>query len=566
MCGIIGYTGKGSTSQHLIGGLKKLEYRGYDSAGIAAVCSGKLVTIKSVGRVEALERKIPELNARCGIGHTRWATNGKVCESNCHPLIGGNGKIAVVHNGIIENAATLKKMLEAQGYVFESETDTEAAAQLIGHYYNGDMLNALKQTCCELTGSYALAVVCADYPDSVFIARMKSPLAVGIFENESFIASDIAALPSGGEKFLLEDGQVFEIKPGSKITAQNASGGSFETMCKNGYPHYMMKEIHEQPVALKNTLAAPAPLPGNFNEVIIIACGSSYNVALTAKPFFEMRGIRCDAAYASEYRYSPPVPRQNTLAVFVSQSGETADTLAAQEEAKRRGLATLGIVNVPTSALSRACDHLLPTVAGPEIAVATTKGFTSQLAALYRLALLLRRDSDSPLAVMPDIATKILTFEKKIEKLSATISGASDVFFIGRGADYGVSREGALKLKEISYIHAEAYAAGELKHGAISLIEEGTPVIVVSTNPAMHTKTLLSQRTVKARGGFIIAVTNDKTTADEADYAVRLPASDPEFAPLAATVALQILAYYTALERGCDIDKPRNLAKSVTVE
>lgn len=565
MCGIIGYTGKGNTAGELVAGLKKLEYRGYDSAGIAAVCGGKITYIKSVGRVDSLEKKLPVFSAGCGIGHTRWATNGKVSEANCHPILSGSGKIAVVHNGIIENSGALKRRLEKQGYIFSSETDTESAAHLIDSYYSGDLLSALGKACGELTGSYALAVICADYPESVFVARMKSPLAVGISDDESHVASDTAALPASCEKFLLEDGQILEVKAGCTIAGQIVRCGDYEAADKDGYPHFMLKEIYEQPDALSRTLAASTPALPHTRSIIIVACGSSYNAALTAKPYFETRGIKCEVAYASEYRYSPPVP-SDALAVFVSQSGETADTLAAEEEAKRRGAVTLGIVNVPTSALSRACSYLLPTVAGAEIAVATTKGFTSQLAALYRLALLIKRENEKTLISMPDIAAKTLLLSQQIRELALKISGATDVYFIGRGADYGIAREGALKLKEISYIHAEAYAAGELKHGAISLIEEGVPIVVVSTNPELYVKTLLSLETVKARGGTVFSVTSDCQTAEASDYSLLLPAEGGESASLSAVIALQLLAYYCALERGCDIDKPRNLAKSVTVE
>lgn len=565
MCGIIGYSGNGNTAENLIRGLRKLEYRGYDSAGIATIQNGGIFTYKAIGKVEMLASQLPTINSNCGIGHTRWATNGKVITENCHPIMSYHKKIAVVHNGIIENSSTLKARLESYGYEFLGQTDTESISNLIEYFYRGDMMSTLSIVTKMLVGSYAIGVLCEDYPDSIFVAKYQSPLAVGISANEAYIASDINALPEHCDKFILDDNQILEVNSKCKITNKASQNGYYESVCRGEYQHYMLKEIHEQPQVITNALCSAMPLVGAINSVQIIACGSSYNAGLCAKQFFERRGIACSIHYASEYRYSPFI-YSNALTVFVSQSGETADTISAETIAHERNSSTLGIVNVRGSALARACTNVLYTNAGSEISVATTKGFTSQLISLYRLALSLVKQSDAMLGQLSSCAEQTIKLIPTIKRISSVISSQPHIYFIGRGADFGVAKEGALKLKEISYLHAEAYPAGELKHGAISLIDTDTPVIIISTNPELFDKTLLALNTVKSRGGNVIAITTDERTANESAYSLLLPDCDFELAPCLAVIALQLLAYYTALTLKRDIDMPRNLAKSVTVE
>ncbi len=609
MCGIVGYCGNKQAAPILLDGLKRLEYRGYDSSGIAAINNEKIASFKAKGRLSALCDMTENgklLLGTVGIGHTRWATHGEPSDVNSHPHVSASGKFAVVHNGIIENYLELRRFLAEHGFTFVSQTDTEAVAHLLDYYYNGDVLDCIRKTLNKLKGSYALGVICADTPYALYAVRKDSPLVIGLGKGETFIASDMPALLRYTREFILiDEGEIVRVTAeGADIFNQNmepkkkqsfTAAWDLESAEKGGYPHFMLKEIHEQPRALRDTIASRITSSGEIeldkiklpdsqiaaiSKINIIGCGSAYHAGIVGKYYIEKTcRIPVEVDLASEYRYRDPIVKANTLTIIISQSGETADTLAAMREAKRLGSRTLAIVNVVGSSIAREADDVLYTLAGPEIAVATTKGYTSQVAALYLLGLkfasvlhtLTPEEYSrqlSALSSVPAAVEEILSSVEKIQYVSSLYRKSEDTFFIGRGTDYAAALEGALKLKEISYIHAEAYPAGELKHGTISLVEDGITVIAVSTDPALAEKTLSNVKEVKTRGARVIAITTPQTAAiaEEADHTIVLPECHYLIAPLLTAVYLQLFGYYTAAARGCDIDKPRNLAKSVTVE
>lgn len=608
MCGIVGYIGENSASPILLDGLKKLEYRGYDSAGVAVFNGDKIEVVKSKGRIADLEKKLLDeggLSGSVGIGHTRWATHGAPTDANAHPHKGGSGRVTLVHNGIIENYIELKSMLESAGYVFVSETDTEVLAHLFDYYYKGDAVAAMRKVMRTVRGSYATAVLTDDAPDRILAAKKDSPLIVGKGNGENFLASDIpAVLKYTRECYLLEDGEI-AVLTRSKIDFFNAKGDPIhkdiyhvtwdaEAAEKGGYAHFMKKEIAEQPKAVRDTLSprvgdGKIEIPElhltdaeiqNIGKIHIVACGSAWHVGMAAKYIFESAaGIPCETDLASEFRYRNPIIRQGDICIVISQSGETADTLAALREAKSKGARTVSIVNVVASTIARESDDVIYTMAGPEIAVATTKAFSAQLCVVYLLALRFAKATGrlsakeeaarcAQLLKLPQEIEALLTLDDEMATLAKSFATAKNVFFIGRGLDYAISLEGSLKLKEISYIHSEAYAAGELKHGTISLIEEGTPVIAVATQEALFEKTLGNIKEVRARGAKVIALVSGEhnEVSEFADYVIHIPKADAMLTPSLNVIPLQIFAYYMALERGCDVDKPRNLAKSVTVE
>lgn len=608
MCGIVGYIGNEQAAPIILDGLSRLEYRGYDSAGIAVFDGGKIVTQKATGRLKVLEnltRGGETMPGQSGVGHTRWATHGAPSDKNAHPHTNSAGTIAVVHNGIIENYIPLKKKLTDKGYQFVSETDTEVLAHLLDYYYKGNPLEAVTKVLHRVEGSYALGIMFADYPDEIYAARKDSPLIVGQNENGCFIASDVpailkytrnvyymdnqevAALRRDGLQFFSVDEE--EVKKDPVAIDWDADAAE-----KAGYEHFMLKEIYEQPKTVTDTIS---PRIRNNDIVIeelnmtdeelravkkihIVACGSAYHTGVTGKYVLEsLARIPVEVDVASEFRYRNPILEEGSMVIVISQSGETADTLAALRESRARGFKVLGIVNVVGSSIAREADACLYTWAGPEIAVATTKAYSAQLTALYMLAMKLAKVRGTidekefcgllaDLRCLPDQIELLLGQKEKIQHFANRYVGARDIFFIGRGIDYAISLEGSLKLKEISYIHSEAYAAGELKHGTISLIEDGTLVVALSTQPALYQKTISNIVEVKARGAFVMAVTNEENKAIEkaSDYVVYIPETNPCFANSLAIIPLQLFAYYVAVGRGCDVDKPRNLAKSVTVE
>ena len=589
-------------------GLKKLEYRGYDSSGVAVIDGdGNIEVVKAKGRLQSLIDKTDggkTLHGSVGVGHTRWATHGEPNDVNSHPHLSRDGKFAVVHNGIIENYIELREFLIARGYEFRSETDTEVIAHLLEYYYGGDMLDCMRKVLNKLVGSYALGVLYSGTPEAFYAVRKDSPLVVGLGDGENFVASDMPALLRHTRRFiLLGEGEIVRVAADSvDIFNRNMEKVEHEivtvdwdeaTAEKNGYPHFMLKEIHEQPRALAAVLSRikgdeivldnvkfTADEIKNIAKINIIGCGSAYHAGIIGKYFIERvcrKPVEVDLA--SEFRYRKPIVGKNTLTIVISQSGETADTLAALREANRLGSRTLAVVNVLGSSIAREADDVLYTLAGPEIAVATTKGYTTQVAALYLIGLYFAGVIGSipseeyagllnSLKNLPAAVEEILAAPEKIQYLAAQYAGARDVFFIGRGMDYASALEGALKLKEISYIHAEAYPAGELKHGTISLIEKGSPVITVAVDPDLFEKTLSNAVEVATRGASVIAVAA-KTNArieQKADYTVFIPECSPLIAPVLTAVVLQLFGYYVAAAKGLDIDKPRNLAKSVTVE
>lgn len=608
MCGIVGYIGGKSASPILLDGLKKLEYRGYDSAGIAVFENNSVEICKTKGRIADLEKKLEsegEFSGCVGIGHTRWATHGAPDDINAHPHKGGNGRITLVHNGIIENYIELKIMLEQKGYKFVSQTDTEVLAHLFDFFYNGDSLEAMSKVMKMVRGSYATAVLIEDRPDEIIAARKDSPLIVGIGENENFLASDIpAVLKYTRDCYLLDDNQIALLtKDTIKLYDINLNEvhkdvyhvtWDVEAAEKGGYDHFMKKEIAEQPKTVRDTLS-PRIKDGrvaidelsltdeeikNIGTIHIVACGSAWHVGMAARYIIEkLAQIPCEVDLASEFRYRNPIVRPNDVCIVISQSGETADTLAALREAKSKGAKAVSIVNVVASTIARESDDVIYTMAGPEIAVATTKAFSAQLNVAYLLAIrfakakgLISEQDERKLCEdmlkLPEIIEKLLGMDDFLKGLAKKYVDSENVFFIGRGLDYAISLEGSLKLKEISYIHSEAYAAGELKHGTISLIEEGTPVFAVATQSDLLEKTLGNIKEVKARGAQVIALVGENhNAADEfADDIIRVPEINDILMPSLTVIPLQIFAYYMALGRGCDVDKPRNLAKSVTVE
>ncbi len=607
MCGIVGYTGNKRASGILLGGLKQLEYRGYDSAGIAVMDQNKITVVKASGRLENLCRRTNDgdsVPGGAGIGHTRWATHGAPTEENAHPHLSNDGRFAIVHNGIIENYLSLREELIAEGYHFESETDTEVIVHLIDMYYDGDMRSALAKAASRLEGSYALGVICTEEPDKIYAAKEASPLIVGAGIGENFFASDVTALVSHTRNVIyLEDGEFAELSPDSiritdcfgKVIDKKVSRISWDVQAaeKGGYEHFMLKEIMEQPAAVSaaisprikdgrivfDELSITAEELKHIHKIVITACGSAYYAGCAGKYAIEqLCRIPVTMELASELRYSDPLIDDHTLLIVISQSGETADTIAALKECKARGARTLAVVNVVGSAIANLADDCVYTWAGPEIAVATTKGYTTQVSVLYMLGVyfgeLLGKVGDQydylvdELLLLPRRVQETIDMNPGIEALAEKYHNSKALFFIGRNTDYATALEGALKMKEISYLHAEAYAAGELKHGTIALIEEHQPVIALCCNPLIMEKTLSNIVEVKARGAEVLALTfrsNDKIVSS-ADDLLFIPKTTALFSAVTEVVPLQLLAYYVAKANGCDIDKPKNLAKSVTVE
>ena len=608
MCGIVGYIGENQAAPVILEGLSRLEYRGYDSAGIAVFDGENINCKKSIGRLKVLEnltRGGQDMPGFCGIGHTRWATHGVPSNENAHPHFNEKETISVVHNGIIENYLELKKYLEKKGYVFISETDTEVLAHLLDYYYKGNPMEAIFRMLRRVEGSYALGILFAEHPDTLFAARKDSPLIVGQNEAGCFIASDVPAILKYTRKVTYVDNQEIvklhashmhfynideeEIRKESVLIDWDANAAE-----KAGYEHFMLKEMYEQPKTITDTIS-PRIQKGDIKieelnmsdaelaavrRVHIVACGSAYHAGMTAKYVIEkLARISVEVDLASEFRYRDPILEEGSMVIVISQSGETADTLAALREAKKRGFPILGIVNVVGSSIAREADNVMYTWAGPEIAVATTKAYSAQLTALYLLAMKFAKVKGTvgeekfaelldALERLPHQVERLLNTKEQIQKFANRYLAARDIFFIGRGIDYAISLEGSLKLKEISYIHSEAYAAGELKHGTISLIEEGTLVTAVSTQPELYQKMISNIVEVRARGAFVMAVTGEDNREIEkaADYVVYIPETAPVFANSLAIIPLQLFGYYVAVGRGCDVDKPRNLAKSVTVE
>lgn len=609
MCGIVGFIGTKPAAPLLLDGLSKLEYRGYDSAGIAYPEGSHVRVQKAKGRLAVLQDMIHNgvnIDATAGIGHTRWATHGKPSDVNAHPHRSGDGKIAVVHNGIIENFASLRQELLDSGVEFLSETDTEVVAHLIRQYYTGDLLDAVYQAVARLQGSYALGILCADHPDELIAVRNASPLIVGVADIGNFIASDIPAVLAHTRRILsLEDHEVvrltrntIEIFDGDRRPVEReiqTIDWDIASAEKGGYDHFMIKEIMEQPTALSSTISHNMDADGHirldgveltaeqlqrFNRVFIIACGSAWHVGMAGKYVIEkLTRLSVEVDLASEFRYRDPIVDDRSLVIVISQSGETADSLAALREAKKRGAHILSVVNVVGSSIARESHDVLYTRAGPEIAVATTKAYSTQLIMVYFIALdmalkrgVITQETQASLLAeiqtLPEKMERILEQAGAIRQLSQRYAYLNDAYFIGRNLDYAVALEASLKLKEISYIHAEAYAAGELKHGTISLIEEGTFVAVLACYEPLLEKTVSNAVEVKARGAEILAVTTEqnKDSITGADHVLCIPETDPLFLASLEVVPMQLLSYYVALARNCDIDKPRNLAKSVTVE
>lgn len=612
MCGIVGYNGTMQAAPILLEGLEKLEYRGYDSSGLAIRDGAKDIEIvKAKGRLRVLAEKTDEgmaLAGNCGIGHTRWATHGEPSETNAHPHVSEDRNVVGVHNGIIENYQELKEKLQRHDYTFYSETDTEIAIKLIDYYmkkYREGPVDSIARAMTRIRGSYALVVMFKDYPDEIYCARKDSPLIVGVTEDASFAASDvpailkytrnvyyignqqIARLGKGTAEFFDIDREAVEIEPSEiKWDAEAAEKGGFE--------HFMIKEIHEQPAAVRDTIGSLVQdgrivygesgltdeIIRNTSEILIVACGSAYHVGLAAQYVFEgLARIPVRVELASEFRYRNPILNQNDLVVVISQSGETADSLAALRLAKESGIRTLGIINVVGSSIAREADHVFYTLAGPEIAVATTKAYSAQLIVAYALAIQYayvrgQIDEDRYTAMIAEIQTlpakmeRVLDDKERIQWFAAKYSNAKDMFFIGRGIDYAISMEGSLKMKEISYVHSEAYAAGELKHGTISLVENGTLVVGVCTQNRLFEKTRSNMVEVKSRGAYLMGLTSygNYSIEDTADFTVYVPKTDEYFMTSLAIIPLQLLGYYLSVARGLNVDKPRNLAKSVTVE
>ena len=613
MCGIVGYAGAQQAVPVLLEGLSKLEYRGYDSAGICIQTDTGLQIEKSKGRLDVLRQKLDaggQPKGTVGIGHTRWATHGAPSDVNSHPHLSNSGKFAVVHNGIIENEGVLRQELVEKGICFRSETDTEVICNLIGWYYDrsGELLESVRRAMARLEGSFALGILCRDLPGTLVAVKKDSPLIFGFGQGEHFIASDVPAILKYTRKVAyLEDGELavfdkdhvcFFNAAGDRIRKeQETVKWEISSAEKGGYDHFMLKEIFEQPKAVQDTLSGrirngrvvlddlelSEELLRGIRRIYLVACGSAYYVSVLGKYAFEKAcRIPTEAIMASEFRYSDPVVDENSLVIVISQSGETADTLAALKEARQRGAKTLAIVNVVGSAIAKAADQVLYTWAGPEIAVATTKAFSAQLAAVNLLVLYMAqmrqtmketelREAASALTALPEKLRCMLTPEriKAVQHAADRYSGRHNAFYVGRNLDSGICMEGSLKLKEIAYLHSEAYPAGELKHGPISLIEKGTLVVALATAEELFDKTMANIREVKARGADVLCVTEEHKEAaarQTADRVLTVPQAHPVLRPSLSVVPLQLFAYYVAVNRGCDVDKPRNLAKSVTVE
>ncbi len=606
MCGIVGYVGHGDTKEIILHGLKTLEYRGYDSSGIALMSDGEILVEKKAGRIENLEESMKGKNfsSEIGIGHTRWATHGVPSDRNSHPHYSMDKSVAVVHNGIIENYQVLRKELEEKGYVFSSDTDTEVISQLIQDMYNGNILDTVSKVVKRLEGSYAIGVLHKNHPDELICAREHSPLVVGIGEKENFIASDISALLKyTKDVYYLEDGDIAVLKAGSieifdrdekPVTREKKYiEWNLEQATKCGYPHFMLKEIFEQPQAVKETFEKRVHNGKvdfsdvlnyedikNINKIYIIACGTAYHAGLQGQ-FALQKIAKLDSAtdIASEFRYSDPFVDEKTMVIFVSQSGETSDTLAALKEAKAKGALTIAVTNVVGSTISREAHKTIYTMAGPEIAVASTKAYTTQVTIFYLLALYMAElrkviskekyeEYLSEIKNMPEKIQNILDNCEKIKTAAEYFKDRTNGFFIGRGLDYKVAVEGSLKIKEVSYVHTEAFASGELKHGTIALIEEGTPVVVIATQKNLIDKSVSNIKEVKARGAYIITVgfEDEENLKNVSDNFIGIPECNDMFSGFLSIVPLQLLAYYTSDAKGIDVDKPRNLAKSVTVE
>ena len=605
MCGIVGYVGTKKAVPVLIDGLKKLEYRGYDSAGIATLEENKITIIKDKGRVNNLEELLRNSNieSTIGIAHTRWATHGKPSKVNSHPHLDNSGKISVVHNGIIENYSDIKKFLMDNEYKFVSDTDTEVIPNLINYYYNSNtLLEAISLACKDLKGSFAIEVLCSDFPDKIIVAKKDSPLVIGSTNDSNYIASDIPAILSYTKDFyLLEDNEIAEIysdeinfynfnlekliKNIEKITWDASS------IEKNGYDDFMLKEIHEQPKSIRETIGFKLSndrveleninftkeFLSNINKIYIVACGTAMHAGLAVKPTIEnLCKIPVEVDVASEFRYRNPLIDNKTLSIFISQSGETADTISALKLAKEKGATTLALSNVIGSSITREADIYIYTHAGPEIAVASTKAYTAQVVLLNILAIYfaevlesvdskLLKEMKKDLLELPNKLEDVLKDDKDIIKIAKDIYQKEDIFFLGRGIDYPVAMEGSLKLKEISYIHSESYAAGELKHGPIALIDEGFPVISIITDEVLAEKTISNIQEVISRGAKTIVITNEDINKSF-DYIIKIPKTNKFLSPVLSVIPLQLLSYYVAKEKGLDVDKPRNLAKSVTVE
>ncbi|MBQ7623767.1 MAG: glutamine--fructose-6-phosphate transaminase (isomerizing) [Clostridia bacterium] len=608
MCGIVGFTGKREAVPVLLNGLYKLEYRGYDSAGVALIQDGRIETVKTKGRIKELDEKLQSIGgfkSTCGIGHTRWATHGEPSDVNAHPHLSDNRTIALVHNGILENYLEIREMLKAEGFHIKSDTDSEVAAHLFQKYYKGDPIDTLLKLSHRLRGAYAFAIISADRPGEMFCTRRDNPLIIGIGEGENMIASDIPAILQMTRKFIvLNDGEAARVTPDG-VTVYNDIGQVIEKEIntvtwdlssaeKGGYEHFMIKEIMEEPKAVRDTVmprikdGLPAlsecglsdDLFRGIRGIHIVACGSALHAGLVGKVMIEkLSRIPVTATIASEFRYSDPIIGPDDLCIVISQSGETADTLAAMREAKKKGARTVGVVNVVASNAAREADGVLYTWAGPEIAVATTKAYASQLAALYLIAVKAGLASGhtteeeakkycAEIARLPELIEEDLKLREQLQKLASLYYNRDHMFYIGRGVDCAAAQEASLKLKEISYIHSEAYAGGELKHGTISLIEKGTVVIALACDPALYEKTISNVKSVKARGADVILVTNGdfKPDGEVCDHVVKIPETSSFLSASLSIVPMQLFAYYVGVARGCDIDKPRNLAKSVTVE
>lgn len=608
MCGIVGYVGKEQAAPILLDGLAKLEYRGYDSAGIAVYNDGKIDMVKATGRLNvlfSLTQGGAMLPGTVGIGHTRWATHGSPTQENAHPHFNESESIVVVHNGIIENFAELKARLAKKGYSFKSETDTEIIAHLLDYYYKGNPLEAIAKIMHRMEGSYALGIIFSAHPGEIYAVRKESPLIVGSSREGNFIASDVPAiLKYTRDVFFIENGEIVKLTEDG-LSFFNVDGEplqkeatqiqwDMEAAEKGGYEHFMLKEMFEQPKAVSDTLNAyvkngEITFPEfdlseeeirSLSRIHIVACGSAYHTGVTVKYVYEsLARIPVEVDLASEFRYRNPILEQNSLVVIISQSGETADSLAALREAKARGIKVLAIVNVVGSSIARESDYVLYTLAGPEIAVATTKAYSTQLIVQYLLAMKfaqIRNEASKEtidemlhdLKRLPDQIEMLLNNREKVQRFANRYLATEHVFFIGRGIDYAISLEGSLKLKEISYIHSEAYAAGELKHGTISLIEDGTLVIAVLTQEELYKKTMSNIVEVRSRGAFVLSVTNEGHSESEefSDYVLSIPQTNQYFTNSLAIIPLQLFGYYVSIGKGYDADKPRNLAKSVTVE
>ena len=612
MCGIVGFTGCHQAAPILLDGLSKLEYRGYDSAGIAVRDGeGETEVIKAKGRLKVLSEKTNDgesVPGTCGIGHTRWATHGEPSENNAHPHVSDDGNVVAVHNGIIENYQELKDKLLRKGYAFYSETDTEVAVKLVDYYYKkyeGTPVDAINHAMVRIRCSYALAIMFKDYPEEIYVARKDSPMILGVSDGESYVASDVPAiLKYTRNVYYIGNLEMARVRKG-EITFYNLDGEEIQKQMKTiewdaeaaekaGFEHFMMKEIHEQPKAVQDTLSSVVKDGQidlseigltdeniqDIDQIYIIACGSAYHVGMAAQYVFEdMVRVPVRVELASEFRYRNPILNPKALAIIISQSGETADSLAALRLCKENNIRTLGIVNVVGSSIAREADNVFYTLAGPEISVATTKAYSTQLIASYALAIQFAKVKGTiseeqyaayikELETLPDKIQRIIDDKERIQWFASKQANAKDVFFIGRGIDYAICLEGSLKMKEISYIHSEAYAAGELKHGTISLIEDGTLVIGVLTQPALYEKTVSNMVECRSRGAYLMGLTTfgNYNIEDTADFTVYMPKTDPHFATSLAVIPLQLLGYYVSVAKGLDVDKPRNLAKSVTVE